>query len=260
MCIKSQHFSDLHVLTYVSMSQTLRNLRSHVNFVISRLLKIELDRSKLIYDEISVMSAELDSIIMCHRVDELELLPDFIDDLNTHSHDHRVAQPVILPTAIDNYTETFEFCISLIKYSLQLPHNQESARPIYVTSLQPIDDELSRQSFSAENMNSNHLFHDCEHHQSSSNTTSVQNFFTGDTLHESRQNIFAVDQLLSNQKSHRLILAFTALQTSFHNQERSHDSHDTQSSQSSSQIDKSDVSISYETQNEILRLLSTMKQ
>lgn len=260
MCIEPQHFSDLHVLTYVSMSQTLRNLRSHVNFVISRLLKIELDRSKLIYDEISVMSAELDSIIMCHRVDEPELLSDLIDDLNTHSHDHRVAQPAILSTVIDNYTETFEFCISLIKDFLQLPHNQESARSIYVTFLQPIDDELSRQSFPTENMNSNHLFHDCEHRQPSSNTISVQNFFTGDTLHESRKNIFAVDQLLSNQKSHRLILAFTALQTSSHNQERPHDSHDTQSSQSSPQVDKSDFFISYETQNEILRLLSTMKQ
>lgn len=212
------------------MSQILRNLRNHVNFVISRLLKIELDRSKLIYDEISVMSAELDSIIMCHHVDELELLSNLIDDLNTHSHDHWVAQSVILSTVIDNYTEIFEFCISLIKDFLQLSHNQESARSIYVTSLQLIDDELSRQSFSIENMNSNYLFHDCEHHQSSSNTISVQNFFTDDTLHESRQNIFAVNQLLSNQKSHRLILAFTALQTSSHNQEQSHDSHDIQSS------------------------------
>jgi len=165
------------------------------------------------------MSAELDSIIMCHRVDELELLSDLIDDLNTHSHDHRIAQPVILSTVIDNYTEIFEFCISLIKDFLQLSHNEEYARSIYVTLLQLINDELSHQSFSTENMNSNHLFHDCEHHQSSSNTISVQNSFTGDTLHESRQNIFAVDQLLSNQKSHRLILAFTALQTSFHNQE-----------------------------------------
>ncbi len=109
-------------------------------------------------------------------------------------------------------------------------------------------------------MNLNHLFHDCEHHQSSLNTISVQNFFTDDTLHELRKNIFAVDQLLSNQKSHCLILAFTALQTSFHNQEWSHDSHDTHSSQSSSQINKSDFSISYETQNEILWLLLTMKQ
>lgn len=242
------------------MSQILRNLRNHVNFVISCLLKIELDRSKLIYDEISVMSAELDSIIMYHHVDELKLLSDLIDDLNTHSHDHRVAQSVILSTVIDNYTETFEFCISLIKDFLQLSYNQESARSIYVTFLQLINDELSRQSFSIENMNSNHLFHDCKHHQSSSNTISVQNFFTDDTLHEFRQNIFAVDQLFSNQKSHHLILAFTALQTLFHNQEWSHNSHDIQSSQSSSQIDKSDVSISYETQNEILWLLSTMKQ
>jgi hypothetical protein len=165
------------------------------------------------------MSAELDSIIMYHHVDELKLLSDLIDDLNTHSHDHRVAQSVILSTVIDNYTETFEFCISLIKDFLQLSYNQESARSIYVTFLQLINDELSRQSFSIENMNSNHLFHDCKHHQSSSNTISVQNFFTDDTLHEFRQNIFAVDQLFSNQKSHHLILAFTALQTLFHNQE-----------------------------------------
>jgi len=206
------------------------------------------------------MSAELDSIIMCHRVGELELLSDLIDDLNTHSHDHRVAQPAILPTAIGNYTETFEFCISLIKDSLQLPHNQEPARPIYVTPLQPIDDELSRQPSSAENMNSNHLFHDCEHRQPPSNTISVQNSFTGDTLHESRKDTFAVDQLLSNQESHRLILALTALQTSFHNQERPHGSHDTQSPQSSPQVDKSGFSIPYETQNEILRLLPTMEQ
>ncbi len=73
------------------MPQTLRNLRSHVNSVISRLLKTEPDRSELIYDEISVISAELDSIIMCHRVGEPELLPGPTDDLDTHSHDHRVA-------------------------------------------------------------------------------------------------------------------------------------------------------------------------
>ncbi len=226
MCIKSQHLSDLHVLTYISMSQILRNLRSHVNFVISRLLKIKLNRSKLIYDEISIMSAELDFIIMYNHVDEFELLSDLIDNLNMHSHDHQVAQSVILSTVINNYTEIFEFCISLIKDFLQLSHNSESARSIYVTSLQLIDDELSRQSFSIENMNLNHLFHDCEHHQSFSNTISVQNFFTDDTLHELRKNIFAVNQLLNNQKSHRLILAFTALQTSSHNQEWSHDSHD----------------------------------
>lgn len=260
MCIKSQHLSDLHMLTYVSMPQTLRNLRSHVNFVISRLLKIEPDRSKLIYDEISVMSAELDSIIMCHRVGELELLPDPIDDLNMHSHGHRVAQPAILPTVIDNYTETFESCTPLIKDSLQLPHNQESPRSIYETPLHPIDDELSRQPFPAENMNSNHLFHDCEHRQPPSDTICVQNSFKGDTLHEPRQNIFAVDQLLSNQESHRLILAPTALQTSSHNQERPHGSHDTQSSQSSPQVDKSGVSIPYETQDGVLRLLPTMEQ
>ncbi len=260
MCIKSQHPSDLHMLTYVSMPQTLRNLRSHVNFVISRLLKIEPDRSKLIYDEISVMFAELDSIIMCHRVGELELLPDPIDDLNMHSHGHRVAQPAILPTVIDNYTETFESCTPLIKDSLQLPHNQESPRSIYETPLHPIDDELSRQPFLAENMNSNHLFHDCEHRQPPSDTICVQNSFKGDTLHEPRQNIFAVDQLLSNQESHRLILAPTALQTSSHNQERPHGSHDTQSSQSSPQVDKSGVSIPYETQDGVLRLLPTMEQ
>ncbi len=82
---------------------------------LNSLLKIEFDRSKLIYDEISIMSAKLDFIIMCHHVDELELLSDLIDDLNMHSHDHRVAQSVILSTVIDNYTEIFEFCISLIK-------------------------------------------------------------------------------------------------------------------------------------------------
>jgi len=260
MCIKPQHPSDLHMLTYVSMPQTLRNLRSHVNSVISRLLETEPDRSELIYDEISVMSAELDSIIMCHRVGEPELLPDPTDDLDTHSHGHRVAQPAILPTATGNYTETSESCTPLIKDSLQLPHNQEPPRPIYGTPLHPTDDELSRQPSPAENMNSNHLFHDCEHRQPPPDTICVQNSFKGDTLHEPRQDTSAVDQLPSNQESHRPILAPTALQTSSHNQERPHGSHDTQSPQSPPQVDKSGVSIPYETQDGVLRLLPTMEQ
>src|SRR5438034_4546316 len=55
--------------------QTLRELRKHVNSVILRLFEKEPSQCELIRKEISILSAELDSVSMCNLIDNNFLLP-----------------------------------------------------------------------------------------------------------------------------------------------------------------------------------------
>jgi hypothetical protein len=107
-------------LSHIPTSQTFRDLRSHVNSKISQLLESEPDRSEQIYNEIRILSVELDSIVMCRLVGDSDPMTNSTDGLDS-SRNRRATPPVTLSTSTSIDEEISDSCSPTVSVAVSRP-------------------------------------------------------------------------------------------------------------------------------------------